>query len=232
MAGINAALKVDDKDPLILKRNEAYIGVLIDDLVFKGTEEPYRMFTSRAEYRISLRQDNADERLTPIGYHIGLASKTRMDNLNQKIEDAENLITILKNTSITPTEAKEHLNIDISEKTKIHKLLLRPQVNIQSLLLLPSLYQNKSFNYQVIEKVEIEVKYSSYIQREQEQAQKLNTLNHLRIPKNFDYSKLQSMSAESREKLNRIKPETIEDAKKISGVSPSDISVLLIYFGR
>ena len=232
MAGINASLKTKNNEPLILQRDQAYIGVLIDDLVYKGTEEPYRMFTSRAEYRISLRQDNADERLTPLGYAAGLASKQRMELLELKLHQTELLKTKLLQHSITPEEAKNYLNIDITEKTKAHKLLLRPQISIQQILSLPNFEKDIVLSDEVITKTEIQIKYASYIEREQEQAAKLNTLNHLKIPKDFDYSKLQSMSAESREKMKKHQPTTIEEAKKISGVSPSDISVLLIHFGR
>jgi tRNA uridine 5-carboxymethylaminomethyl modification enzyme len=232
MAGINASLKVQEKESLILKRDEAYIGVLIDDLVFKGTEEPYRMFTSRAEYRISLRQDNADERLTPIGYRIGLASDQRIKNLTKKQEITHGLIHAIENTSITPETAQQDLDLTILEKCKAKKLLLRPQISIHQILNLSELNHLQTLPEEVKEKAEIEIKYSSYIEREKEQASKLNTLNHLKIPDQFDYSKLQSMSAESREKLKKIQPRTIEEAKKISGVSPSDISVLLIHFGR
>ena len=232
MAGINASLKTQEKDTLILKRDEAYIGVLIDDLVFKGTEEPYRMFTSRAEYRISLRQDNADERLTPIGYRIGLASDQRIKNLTKKQEITHSLIHAIESTSITPETAQQDLDLTISEKCKAKKLLLRPQISIHQILNLSELNHLQTLPEEVKEKAEIEIKYSSYIEREKEQASKLNTLNHLKIPDQFDYSKLQSMSAESREKLKKFQPRTIEEAKKISGVSPSDISVLLIHFGR
>ena len=232
MAGINASLKVQEKESLILKRDEAYIGVLIDDLVFKGTEEPYRMFTSRAEYRISLRQDNADERLTPIGYRIGLASDQRIKNLTKKQEITHSLIHAIESTSITPETAQQDLDLTISEKCKAKKLLLRPQISINQILNLSDLNHLQTLPEEIKEKAEIEIKYSSYIEREKEQASKLNTLNHLKIPDQFDYSKLQSMSAESREKLKKFQPRTIEEAKKISGVSPSDISVLLIHFGR
>ena len=232
IAGINASLKVQNKEPLILERDQAYIGVLIDDLVYKGTEEPYRMFTSRAEYRISLRQDNADERLTPIGYKIGLASLSRIENLNQKTKHTDKLVDSLNQTSISPEESLEYLELQIPEKVKANRILLRPQISIDQLLSIPTLNQYSNENQDIREKAEIQIKYSSYIEREREQAAKLNKLNHLVIPQNFDFSKLQSMSAESREKLNKHKPKNIEEAKKISGVSPSDISVLLIHFGR
>ena len=232
IAGINASLNVQNKEPLILERDQAYIGVLIDDLVYKGTEEPYRMFTSRAEYRISLRQDNADERLTPIGYKIGLASLSRIENLNQKTKHTDKLVNSLNQTSISPEESLEYLELQIPEKVKANRILLRPQISIDQLLSIPTLNQYSNENQDIREKAEIQIKYSSYIEREREQAAKLNKLNHLVIPQNFDFSKLQSMSAESREKLNKHKPKNIEEAKKISGVSPSDISVLLIHFGR
>lgn len=232
MAGINASLKTQNKEPLILQRDQAYIGVLIDDLVYKGTEEPYRMFTSRAEYRISLRQDNADERLTPLGHRVGLASNQRMETLNQKLDQTESLKNKLQQHSVNPQEAKQFLGLDISEKTKAHKLLLRPQISISQILSLANFSQDQDYPQEVITKTEIQIKYASYIEREQEQASKLNTLNHLKIPNNFDYTKLQSMSAESREKMHKYQPRNIEEAKKISGVSPSDISVLLIHFGR
>lgn len=232
MAGINASLKTQNKEPLILQRDQAYIGVLIDDLVYKGTEEPYRMFTSRAEYRISLRQDNADERLTPLGHRVGLASNQRMEMLNLKLDQTESLKNKLQQHSVNPQEAKQFLGLDISEKTKAHRLLLRPQISISQILSLPNFSQDQDYSQEVITKTEIQIKYASYIEREQEQASKLNTLNHLKIPHNFDYTKLQSMSAESREKMHKYQPRNIEEAKKISGVSPSDISVLLIHFGR
>ena len=232
MAGINASLKTQNKEPLVLQRDQAYIGVLIDDLVYKGTEEPYRMFTSRAEYRISLRQDNADERLTPIGYKIGLASHSRIQNLESKISATKQLVDHLHKTSVSPEESSQILDLTITEKVKASRVLLRPQISINQILKLESFKEYIHTSTEIIEKAEIEIKYSSYIEREQEQAAKLNKLNHLSIPENFDFSKLQSMSAESREKLKKHKPKNIEEAKKISGVSPSDISVLLIHFGR
>ncbi len=235
MAGINAHSKAHDKESLVLGRDQAYIGVLIDDLINKGTEEPYRMFTSRAEYRISLRQDNADERLTPIGYNIGLAARNRMDRL-EKIEKEYNEITHLLNTeSISPNEGKEYLPHIISpiiEKSKGQKILLRPEIAIDQISKIPTFQKIDTFEQESIQRAEIYTKYSTYIEREKEQAEKLNRLENIKIPQNFDYSKLQSMSMEAREKLNRIKPSTIAQAKRISGVSPSDISVLLIHFGR
>lgn len=237
MAGINAANKVKHKEALILKRNEAYIGVLIDDLINKGTEEPYRMFTSRAEYRISLRQDNADERLTPIGYSIGLAQLHRLDTLNNKRAETNNIKEYLKNTNIEPSEVEEYLKnkntTSITEKIRLNKILLRPEIELSDILEIPrhntELLQ---YNKDSLERASIEIKYQAYIERENETAQKIIRLEDLKIPNNFDYSKMESISMEGREKLKKIKPETIGQAKRISGVSASDIQVLLIHFGR
>ena len=237
MAGINAANKVKHKEALILKRNEAYIGVLIDDLINKGTEEPYRMFTSRAEYRISLRQDNADERLTPIGYSIGLAQQHRLDTLNNKRAETNNIKEYLKNTNIEPSEVQEYLKstntTNITEKIRLNKILLRPEIELSHILEIP---RHKSellqYNKDSLERASIEIKYQAYIERENETAQKIIRLEDLKIPNNFDYSKMESISMEGREKLKKIKPETIGQAKRISGVSASDIQVLLIHFGR
>jgi tRNA uridine 5-carboxymethylaminomethyl modification enzyme len=237
MAGINAANKVNNKEAVILKRNEAYIGVLIDDLINKGTEEPYRMFTSRAEYRISLRQDNADERLTPIGYSIGLAQQHRLDTLNNKRAETNNIKEYLKNTNIEPSEVQEYLKstntTNITEKIRLNKILLRPEIELSHILEIP---RHKSellqYNKDSLERASIEIKYQAYIERENETAQKIIRLEDLKIPNNFDYTKMESISMEGREKLKKIKPETIGQAKRISGVSASDIQVLLIHFGR
>ena len=237
MAGINAALKIQEKEPLVLQRNEAYIGVLIDDLINKGTEEPYRMFTSRAEYRISLRQDNADERLTPIGYKIGLASTIRLHSLDKKIEETSKIKEHLYTTNIEPNDLVDFCDdvatSPLTEKTRANKVLLRPEIEITNLLKIPRLADYLlSFDHYSIEKAAIEIKYQAYIQRENELANKFTRLEDLKIPDNYNFDKLESISLEGREKLKKIKPSTIGQAKRISGVSASDIQVLLVHFGR
>lgn len=239
MAGINASLKIQNKEPLILKRNEAYIGVLIDDLITKGTEEPYRMFTSRAEYRMSLRQDNADERLTPLSYTLGLASSERMLNLDKKIKQTNNCIDFIKSTSITKEETNPILlqknSTPISQTVKVDSILVRPNIYLKDLENISSIndyIKSNHFSNEVLEQVEIKIKYKGYIDKELENVEKLNRLENIKIPSNFDYSKLNSISTEAKQKLMKFKPETIGQASRISGVSPSDINVLLIYMGR
>jgi len=239
MAGINAALKVKEQEPLILKRDEAYIGVLIDDLITKGTEEPYRMFTSRAEYRTLLRQDNADFRLTPKAFAIGLASEARMRRMEYKQKESEKMVTFFKETSITVAEANPILeakeSAPISQSDKMFKVFSRPQVNLEDMLQLEKVKEYVSQNnldQEVLEQAEIQVKYSGYIEKERNNADKLTRLEDVKIPEFFDYQKIKSMSIEAKQKLSKIRPVTISQASRISGVSPSDISVLLIYMGR
>lgn len=237
MAGINAHLKVTEQDPFILSRADAYIGVLIDDLINKGTEEPYRMFTSRAEYRILLRQDNADIRLTEKGYQIGLAKQDRYDAVKRKIEASESIVKHLKKTSITPTEINGLLNelgtAEINQNYKLGQLLLRPQINITDLEKLGTVSEYLSaFSEEEKLQAEISIKYESYIEKEVETVEKMTRLENIKIPTSFNYKGLNSLSAEAREKLTKIKPDTLGQASRISGVSPSDISVLMIHFGR
>ena len=239
MAGINASLKVKEKDAFTLQRDEAYIGVLIDDLITKGTEEPYRMFTSRAEYRTLLRQDNADFRLTPKGYQIGLASKKRLDRMEEKQSKSVAFVQFFRDTSVTPEEANPVLESKnssaVKQQDKMFKLFARPNITIDDVRqfeAVESYIQSNDLDAEVIEQTEIQVKYAGYIEKEKNNADKLNRLENLKIPADFDYSKLKSMSMEARQKLNKIKPVTISQASRISGVSPNDVSVLLVYLGR
>jgi tRNA uridine 5-carboxymethylaminomethyl modification enzyme len=239
MAGINASLSVNDKEPFVLRRDEAYIGVLIDDLITKGTEEPYRMFTSRAEYRTLLRQDNADIRLTQKGYDLGIASKQRLERMLAKQQKSQQLISFFKKQSVKPEYANPVLETKksspIKQSDKVFKIFSRPNITINDVFQFPGVKDYVSKNQlddEVIEQAEIQVKYSGYIEKERSNADKLTRLEYVRIPANFDYNKIQSMSYEAREKLGSIQPQTVAQASRISGVSPNDISVLLVYMGR
>jgi len=241
MAGINAVLKIRKQPEFILNRDQAYIGVLIDDLVTKGVDEPYRMFTSRAEYRILLRQDNADIRLTELGYRLGLVSEERFSLLNDKLKYRDQLIHFIKNYSVSLEEINPYLqkinSSPIKQKRKLVDVLLRPEISINQLKNVVSELQNETLQIpgreeEIIESAEVLIKYSGYIEREQQMADKLKRLEHIKIPPSFDYDKISSLSTEARQKLNKIRPGNIGQAARISGVSPSDVSVLLVYMGR
>jgi len=239
MAGTNASLKIQEKEPFILKRNEAYIGVLIDDLITKGTEEPYRMFTSRAEYRTLLRQDNADIRLTPKGYELGIASEKRLKRMEEKLSKAEAFVGFFRTQSVKPDEANPVLerknSQPIRQSDKMFKIFSRPNIGINDVRKFEAVeayIQSNDLDNEVIEQAEIQVKYSGYIAKEKNNADKLTRLEYVKIPTGFDYSQIKSMSYEAREKLKKIQPTTVAQASRISGVSPNDISVLLVYMGR
>tara|TARA_B110000238_G_scaffold27692_1_gene27361 strand:+ start:2965 stop:4842 length:1878 start_codon:yes stop_codon:yes gene_type:complete len=239
IAGVNAALKTQEKEPFILKRNEAYIGVLIDDLITKGTEEPYRMFTSRAEYRTLLRQDNADLRLTPLGFKLGLASKERMERVIEKEAKTTLLIKFLNEVSVKKEEVNPILEAKnlalVNQSMKLFKVAARPQLSLSDFKDLDKLgvfLNEHSIAADVIEQAEIHLKYSGYIEKEKNNADKLNRLENVVIPFSFKYEKVKSLSYEATEKLNKVRPTSISQASRISGVSPSDISVLLVYMGR
>ncbi len=239
MAGINASLKVREEDSFILKRNEAYIGVLIDDLITKGTEEPYRMFTSRAEYRTLLRQDNADIRLTPKGHALGIASEKRLRRMEEKLSKAESFVEFFRTQSVKPEEANPVLESKdsalIRQSDKMFKVFSRPNIGIEDVrkfVAVEDYINQNNLDREVIEQAEIQVKYSGYIAKEKNNADKLTRLEYVKIPMDFDYSQIKSMSYEAREKLKKVQPTTVAQASRISGVSPNDISVLLVYMGR
>lgn len=238
MAGINAHQKSRELDPVILKRSEAYIGVLIDDLISKGTEEPYRMFTSRAEFRTLLRQDNADLRLTELSYRLGLASQERMNRVKEKREGVEKIKSLLSEISVSPEVINPFFETNssslITEKQKLSKILLRPGIELQNIAKhLPILEKElKNFSSEIIEQASIQVKYDVYIEKEKELVERMGQLEDLRIPETFDYKKIQALGNEAREKLSRIKPLTLGQASRISGINPSDVQILMVYMGR
>lgn len=238
MAGINAHLKTREEAPLILKRSDAYIGVLIDDLISKGTQEPYRMFTSRAEFRTLLRQDNADLRLTEISYRLGLASQERMEKVVRKIQDIKEIKTALATTQVEGFEINPFLeriqSAPITEKQRADKLILRPSVELQGVIKnVPKLAETLAgYEKESLEQAEIQVKYQVYINKEKELVEKMSHMEHLSIPEHFDYSKIVSLGIEAREKLSKIRPETLGQASRISGINPSDVQILMVYMGR
>ena len=234
VAGINAHLKVAGKEPFILRRDDAYIGVLIDDLITKGVDEPYRMFTSRAEYRILLRQDNADQRLTPLGYSLGLASRERYEACESKYKTVNELEEFCYSHNLRADKVNAYLeskgSAPLTESKKIADIAARPEVTLAELLTFVP--RGTQYSPEVIESVEISIRYKGYIDRERSNADKISHLENLKIPEGFDFSKVSGLSIECRQKLERYKPDTIARASRISGISPSDISVLLVYFGR
>jgi tRNA uridine 5-carboxymethylaminomethyl modification enzyme len=238
MAGINAHQKTKNLDPLILKRSDAYIGVLIDDLISKGTNEPYRMFTSRAEFRTLLRQDNADLRLTELSYRLGLASQERMEKVKEKRDGVEKIKNFLNTLSVSPDDINPYFekisSSLITEKQKACKLLLRPEIELKDLMdCLPALKKElNDFSNDALEQASIQIKYDVYIEKEKELVERMSQLESLMIPETFDYRKISSLGNEAREKLSKIKPTTLGQASRISGINPSDVQILMVYMGR
>jgi len=238
MAGMNAHLKINEKEPLILKRSDAYIGVLIDDLISKGTNEPYRMFTSRAEFRTLLRQDNADLRLTELSHKLGFASADRLRKVEEKTNQVANIKTILSNQTIIPEEVNGFLtsidSMEITEKQKASKLLLRPNISLNQVIGNCAELKEKLIDKEVdhLEQAEIQIKYERYIEKEKEIVERMLTLENKMIPDNFDYDKLVALSIEAHQKFKKIRPLTIGQASRISGVNPSDIQILMVFIGR
>src|SRR5579859_244064 len=238
MAGINAHQKINQLEPIILKRSEAYIGVLIDDLISKGTEEPYRMFTSRAEYRTLLRQDNADLRLTELSYRLGLASQERMQRTLDKKNGVERIKQTLQDFSLDPSEAEDYLlsknSAPLTQKQKANQVLLRPSIDLNSMTrAIPRLHEElKTYSPEILEQTEIQVKYDVYIEKEKDLVQKMANLEDLLIPENFNYDRISSLSNEALQKFKKIKPRTLGQASRISGVNPSDVQILMVFMGR